>query len=493
MINIKLNKVLFFALIIGGMLGWSSCDMFKPAQNTDKDKVYKDSDIEEIKGKRVYNPETGEWETVQEVTTKLDTVQWVDLPPNKFPPITSDGEFTDIPTTVETGTNGQGGMSGSTLKGSYDIAMMLPFNAHYSSSASIDKRSKLAVNFYSGAKMAMDALREEGINLQIEVLDTRGNENRINNFLATNQAVQTADAIIGPYRRVNVNKVAQWAKDKQTIVVSPFSASTNLTQENPNYLQVNPSIKMHCKAIMTHALKKYRPEDMVIVARDENDERNLANYLQVARREINSPLTPTSDTAAIAQYLVKEESADFHEMDLQTYVNPGRTTVFIVPSYKSETFVYALLRKLAIGKKANDRIIVYGLPTWQNFERIDFDYYENLNVHVSSGTFVDSYNPNVRLFKKKYFERFNTPPADEAVLGYDVTLYTGRMLQKYGTKFQYSVEKEEDTSYLQSSFMFERVLNNPTFNDNDLGKIDYFENKFVHILKFDNYYFQPAD
>jgi hypothetical protein len=179
-------------------------------------------------------------------------------------------------------------------------------------------------------------------------------------------------------------------------------------------------------------------------------------------------------------------------MELQSYVNPGRTTVFLVPSYKSETFVYALLRKLAIGRKAGDRIVVYGLPTWQNFGRIDFDYYENLNVHVSSGSFVDSYNPEVRLFKKKYFERYKIAPEDEAVLGYDVTMFTGRMLQKYGTKFPLSLDKEE-AKYLQSTMLFEPVIENPTFNDNMINKVDYFENKFVHILKFDNYYFQPAD
>ncbi|MFT4758438.1 MAG: ABC-type branched-subunit amino acid transport system substrate-binding protein [Paraglaciecola sp.] len=477
------NKVQFFTLLFGVLLLVSSCDMFKPARDTEKDKVYKDSeDLGEIKGTRVYNPVTGEWETVQEVTTKLDTVEWTSLPPNKFLPITSDEEFTEIPTVPNIGGNG------SILKGSYDITMMLPFNAQYGADKKLDKRSKWAVNFYAGSRMALDALREEGLNLRVEVLDTRGSESRVNSFLASNEAVQNADAIVGPYRRNNINKVVEWAKKNGPVIVSPFSASMQMTSDNPNYLQVNPSIQTHCEAIMEHAMKKYDVNDMVIVARDEADERSLATYMQKAKVK----LSPVMDTASIRQYLVKEESADFHEMQLQSYVNSGQTTVFLVPSYKSETFVYAFLRKLAIGKKADDRIIVYGLPTWQNFGRIDFDYYENLNVHVSSGSFVDSYNPEVRLFKKKYFERFKIAPEDEAVLGYDVTMFTGRMLQKYGTKFPLSLDQEE-AKYLQSSMLFAPVLNNPTFNDNDVNRVDYFENKYVHILKFDNYYFQPAD
>lgn len=481
----NLNKIQVLTLIFGLLVFFSSCDMFKPAQDTEKDKVYKETeDLGEIKAKKVFNPETGEWEMVQEVTTKMDTVEWTSLPPNKFPPITSDGALTDIPTTVDTGAGG----TGSILKGSYDVTMMLPFNTQYSSSQKIDKRSKWAVNFYSGSKMALDALREEGVNLRVEVLDTRGNESRVTSFLGTNQAVQSADAIIGPYLRNNIHRVAEWAKANDAVVVSPFSASMKMTSENPNYLQVNPSIASHCKAIMKHAMGKYQASDMVIVARDEADERNLANYMQQAKLELSN-----LDTTRIEEYLVEEKSADFNEMEVLSLINPGRTTVFLVPSYRSETFVYAFLRKLAIGKRPGDRVVVYGLPTWKNFERIDFDYYENLNVHVSSGAFVDSYNPEVRLFKQRYFDRYKTPPTDEAVLGYDVTLYTGRMLQKYGTKFPLSLELETNTPYLQSSFMFERVVNNPPLNDSDMNQVDYFENKHVHILKFDNYYFQPAD
>jgi len=180
-------------------------------------------------------------------------------------------------------------------------------------------------------------------------------------------------------------------------------------------------------------------------------------------------------------------------LEIKDYINVGGTTVILVPSYKSEPFVYALLRKLYIAKKPGDRIVVYGLPSWQRFERIDFDYYENLNVHISAGTFVDSQDPDVRLFKQRYFDKYATPPADEAVLGYDVTLFTGRMLKKYGTKFQLNLEQEGSLPYLQSKFNFERIVLNPSFNDANMDRIDQFENKFVHILKFDNYYFQPAD
>lgn len=482
------NKSILFAFLLVSILT-ASCDLFKPAQDTNNEKVYKDEkELGEIQGKRVYNPETGEWETKQEVTTKIDTVEWVDLPPNKFPPITSDGEYTDIPNPIgEEGT----AANGSVLKGTYDVTLLLPFNTQYTSETSLDKRSKWATNFYAGSKMALDALREENVNLRVEVLDTRGNESRVNNYLATNTAVQSADVVIGPYLRKNINRVADWAKKNDKILISPFSASMNLVRQNPNYIQINPSIKAHARALMNHALDNYSENDMLIVARNDNSERQLAEFMQEARRERRN--MGQVDTTKIVDYIVNSESADFNEIEIADYINVGGTTVILVPSYKSEPFVYALLRKLYIAKKPGDRIVVYGLPSWKNFERIDFDYYENLNVHISAGTFVDNQDPNVRLFKQKYFDTYATPPTDEAVLGYDVTLFTGRMLKKYGTKFQLNLEEEGAMPYLQSKLDFERIVLNPSFDDNDLQRIDQFENKFVHILKFDNYYFQPAD
>ncbi|RMF21428.1 MAG: hypothetical protein D6765_15595 [Bacteroidetes bacterium] len=99
----------------------------------------------------------------------------------------------------------------------------------------------------------------------------------------------------------------------------------------------------------------------------------------------------------------------------------------------------------------------------------------------------------MQAFKRKFFERFGTVPNEEAFLGYDVTLFFGRMLQKYGTALPFNLEKEPPTPLLQTTFAFERVVNQPTAAPERFNPLDQFENKFVNILKFENYYFQPAE
>jgi hypothetical protein len=91
----KFQRETTLLLILALLFSLSSCDIFKPARDTKKDKVYEDDkgELGEIQGRRVYNPETGEYEIIRVVTGKLDTVSWVELPAKKFPPITSDGSF----------------------------------------------------------------------------------------------------------------------------------------------------------------------------------------------------------------------------------------------------------------------------------------------------------------------------------------------------------------------------------------------------------------
>lgn len=489
----NIQRRVSFLLAILVCLSITSCDIFKPARDSAKDKVYKDKDGElaDIQGRRVFNEETGEWEIVRVLTTKLDTIKWVELAPNKFPPITSDGSFDggnnpNIDTGPVTITP-----EGSELKSVYNVSVMLPFftNQFSETRASLPKNSSWAVNFYSGMRMAAKVLEGEGINLNVEAIDTEGSEATVRSLLRSNAGLNKSDLIIGPYRRNNVKQVADFALKQNITFVSPHSASRNISNQNPFYIQTNPSLKSHCESIAAHVQAKYKREEVVLIARDIAEEKERVTYIQDA----NYVLTSGKDTVGFEEYIVNDQTADFHELDVLPFIRPGETTVFVIPSYRNETFIYSILRQIALSKTEEDRVIVYGLQPWMNYERVDFDFFENLNVHVSSGSFVDDFDPGTQLLKRQYFEEYGMPPESEVFTGYDILLYCGRMLKKYGTKFQLYVEEEEIESYTQTKFDISRIADQSEFLKEKWNRIDQWENKYVHILKFENYHFQPAD
>lgn len=475
-----------FTLFAIVLLLMPSCDLFKPARENKKDKVYKDDgELGEIQGKRVFNPETGEWELVMDVTENMDTIKWKDLSIQKYPPITSDGTYsggTDAPVILTP--------EGSEKKSSYNLALLLPFQTDNFSSEDnkMSNTANWAVHFYAGLQMAFETLESEDINLNVSVIDTKGNEGELRRILRENEDVAQSDVIIGPYRRSNVNQVSQYAKRTNKTVISPYNARRGLTDLNPNYVQVNPSLKSHCEAITYHVRENYGVEEVVLVARNQQEELDRMEYFQVA----NYTFSQGRDTTSLKEFVVDDATADFHEMDVSPFIRDGETTVFVVASYRDETFIYSLLRQIAVNLSEDDKVVVYGMPPWINYERIDFDFFEKLNVHISSSNFVDNFDPSIRIFKQQYFERYGTSPDAEAFLGFDLMTFCGRMLNKYGTKFQLYIDRENE-EFLHTKFRFDPVTLNPNPMGEQFNKIDYFENKYVHILKFENYFFQPVE
>lgn len=485
------SKLLICFLLIGFL---SSCDLFRKVQTDDpvgNDKTgQNDTDVlDPIEGSIVYNPQTGKYDTVKVLQEKMDTIQWKNNAGKSTPPpITSDGKYVDD----SGGPAVDGAAYDTKLFSSYNVALILPFlsNRFTEGDNATPENSDWALNFYGGAKMALDVLSAEGVSLKLDVIDTEASEQTTRNLLSSNEAIQNAHLILGPYRKNNVKQVATFAQQNNTTFVSPYSASSSITNKNPNYVQVNPTLDTHLEAIMKHARQKYDPSQITLVVQNKSGEIKRLQTLQ----DINAEIEGATDLPRLQEYIVEETSADFKDMKVTNLLRAGETTVFIVPSFSNEVFISEFLRKVYIQAQTR-QVVVYGMPQWRDFTNVDYDYFETLNVHISSSNFVDPFSTEIQEFKRQFFDLYGTAPKDEAFLGYDVALYFGRMLKKNGTRFQFFLDQNPGEGYLETEFHFEPVVNTPTSGtDNfNINRIERFENKYVNILKFDDYYFQLAE
>ena len=134
---------LFFLVFL---ISFTACDSFKKVQQPDKPTTGTGEELDEIQGTKVYNPETGEYEVVTDVTGTLDTVQWQEAP-----------EATTIPPITSEATQSEGGLNfdeNTEMLNTYNLVLALPFLAekYNQIGAKIDRRSIPALNFYEGAK-----------------------------------------------------------------------------------------------------------------------------------------------------------------------------------------------------------------------------------------------------------------------------------------------------------------------------------------------------
>jgi hypothetical protein len=478
------NKTLAVLLCLLPLL--LSCELFKKAQS-DSSPVKTGDELEPIQGRRVYDPETGTYVIIQAAPTeKMDTVFWKDLPSSSFPSITSEavaGTDESLPGVVRTDE------IGSEFLTAYNVAVILPFltDRFNVASASVPDNALWALNFYGGLRMALDELTEEGIRLNVSVHDSKADDNTTSNLLRSNADILNAHAIIGPYRRDNAALAAEYAKRNGKVFISPYSATSDVSSNNPNYVQVNPTLQTHCEAIVRHALKNYRPDQIVLVSRDKPAEVARFQYFH----DEYFRLVGTRTTTKFREFIIADGSADLGNVNVMPFIELSDTTVFIIPNWSDETFLISFLRKVELARGTSRHIAVYGMPQWMSMERIDFDYFEKLNVHVSSSVFIDPLATDVQFFKRKFFQRFGAVPREEAYLGYDVMRYCGQMLKNHGTKFQYSLEKEPIQA-LHTRFEFERVVT-PTTTGLETPPVQRWENKYLNILRFREYQFQLAN
>jgi len=410
--------------------------------------------------------------TSSQSSVPIDTLKWDVTTPEDYPPITDVDEVV-----VEPEVRGLD----SEMLSNYRISVMLPFlnNRFDRISGRPDNKSNLALHYYYGMKLAVDRLQSENVSLALSVHDTQASST-LTKSLLDRSTTQNSHLIIGPAKGENVRLVAQYAKDNGITHLSPFSASTRITSDNPFYAQVRPSLETHSDAILKHALERYRPDQIVLVCRDKPvEKRRLAHF--------QKSFIANSDTLKkFKEFVIRADVTEFVELDYSLYMAQNSdTTVFIVPSWSNESFVYSFLRQLRVVKGFNP-VVVYGMPQWKKYERGSYDYYESLNVHVSSEDYLDKDRYDVKQFQKRFYEKYGLLPNDDAYKGYDLMLYTGRMLTEKGTHW-HGKPAEESSGLLQSNFNFEAIP-----SESDEAKIERFENKSIWILKYEDFGFRPA-
>jgi hypothetical protein len=113
-----------------------------------------------------------------------------------------------------------------------------------------------------------------------------------------------------------------------------------------------------------------------------------------------------------------------------------------------------------------------------------------MNVHISAASWYDYGAPEVKAFQQKFYDASGTIPDEDGFTGYDVTLFTGRMLKQHGLSFPDFLPRESFKT-LQGNFQIQKHSSNPT-PDSGPRQYDYLENRAVHILKFDKNGFMPV-
>ena len=358
------------------------------------------------------------------------------------------------------------------MKAEYNIAFFLPFHAAEASALDVEKivkgdeqlpnKSTIALPFYEGALLAIDSLKKKNIKAKLFVYDVDDHDSLNIVTLLKKPELKEMDLMIGPLYGSSFMPVAKFAKEHHIPIVSPFTQINKILFDNLYVCKVLPSTAMQIELMANYAIDSFRTQNIILLNNNNPKEVTFYNAFKKAGNKalkkvaVNDTIRETKSLGAI-----------------ESLLNVAKTNVIVLPS-NNQSYVTEFLSKLY---KMPDKykIVVFGLQSWLNYDNLDFEYLNKLSVHLPANSYIDYHNAVTQDFVRTYRNTYKTEPESYAFQGYDITCYFLSLLQKYGSGFLNNIV-DDKANGLQVDFNF-------TQYPMESG----FENKFVYILKYQDY------
>jgi LysM repeat protein/ABC-type branched-subunit amino acid transport system substrate-binding protein len=329
------------------------------------------------------------------------------------------------------------------------------------------------IEFYEGALLALDSLRNTGLSVKLMVRDTERDTNTVKNIIAELESFHP-DIIIGPVYTENVRLVADFAVKNRIYIVSPLSVRTELVENNPFLFQVIPSRKTELGIWADYISRHYDKNIILVHDRDSVTMKEIDYF----REKLFSNFYADSTFKYIIYKEVRYNDS-LGENILKALSEDRKNLVFIEST--DEAYVIGAVNNLSQYQKEDYNIRLYGNPVWQTWRNIDMEYLHDLNLILHTPFYIDYKNKHTRNFIRKCRRIYNHEPYiinnkgyNYSFLGYDITFYFLTALKEYGRGFPRCIDYF-DVDLLLSEYVFKRM-----------NKMSGFENISVSFLYYNN-------
>jgi LysM repeat protein len=360
----------------------------------------------------------------------------------------------------------------------YNIALMIPLFLEEIDSLYVREDQDLStlvqlksfkfIQFYEGFKMAVDSMKNQGMNLNLFVYDVDNSSAKTDAVLLTSE-LSSMDLIVGPFYGKSFEKVAAFAKTYNINIVNPLSEREEIIFDNPNVFKVKPSVQTQSD-IIAEMIPEHFPEDNIILVRHNkykyqqivsflkntiNTSRNtriaisnqdLLDYIK-KKDEGNKIYAETTvlDKAKLSEYPEREtffsntvKEAIYSEDSIggiKINLNPVRNNIVIAITDQNvfSQELYSQLNKLS----SDFPITLIALPGWKEPEDFESDHLLNLNYHHFTSGIIDASDESVKQWILQYRELFKTDPSHQeyAFDGFDTGFYFLNALFHFGHDF----------------------------------------------------------
>lgn len=350
----------------------------------------------------------------------------------------------------------------------YNIAILTPMyldSVEWTTNLTqIPKFMMPGLDFYQGAMIAADTLKNQGHKLDIYVYDSRSNYLNVKNLIESDK-LDSMDLIIGNASVSDLKLLADFAKKNLINFVSAVSPSDAAQEFNPYFTILQPRLASHIEKIHKHINSKYPEDNVIFVHRNQNAERNALGYF---RNDVLNHLP--------GRFSAMEVSGDALDLTaLKTKIDSNYNTTLVL-GILDASVCYQMLK--ALQPLAERRHLkIYCMPTAEAIKALNkTDEFPGMTIYYTSSYIIDKITPASLYISREYKNRMGTAPTDIVYKGFESLFYFAGLLKKHGVPFN---ERMGDVS---ASFITPYKI----VPVKEAGKVKFFENKFLYLVHFDS-------
>lgn len=340
------------------------------------------------------------------------------------------------------------------------LVLLLPFNiakiqndtVGFANRVKTDKFLNMTLDFYSGAMMAIDSAKTLKLPIDISIYDSQETKNTSNiPSLITQNKLQDAHAIIGPFYQTNAETTANTLRLHNIPVISPLSKDS----ANPidNLYQSIPTNDVVRNTVFDYM----RSKNGNIVAVVDKKKESVINYIkQNQRGVIFASLTETGALDAAS---------------LKSLLLPNRMNYVVMETANTAMVKYTIKALIEAQKTCQVQLVILEPNSTLDTDEISFENLVKLKLMYPSVT-RESDDAKVLIFEKEYKLKNKVNPNTYATRGFDVTFDTMMRLVQ-GKTYQETADLMT-TEQVDNKFQY--------YKKEDGGHA----NKGVYILYYDS-------
>ncbi len=317
--------------------------------------------------------------------------------------------------------------------------------SHNEKYISFQGNSENFLHFYEGALLAVDSLRQMGIRIKLDVFDTEQKPSRVRTLVSSGD-LANADVIIGPVFPNEQKEISDFAREKKIVVVSPLSASDEVTRNNPWFFQINPPREHVAEKTVEYIAATY-PHANLVVLQTGNSSAGAEKEAELLRKEITRRGSGES-TAHVRVVDYRKEGFTA----LKAAMAGDRKNIIVLTS-DSEAEVSVAVSNMKMLAREFD-VTLIGNNRFPQFDSINPE-----NFHAGRLEFLTPYWPDTRQqvtrsFISRFRSFFKGDPNQFSMQGYDAVFFFAKAVVDFGSDFRQCIPSAS-AGLVQGNYRFD--------------------------------------